>query len=84
MINGTPSHYRDEDASNRKAQEANVGECGTPNLPPMTTAEASTYHLSRLISETTMQKEKAERVLDILTRHPELHEFLEVLRSGLV
>lgn len=83
MMNGNPSHYRDEDASKRNAQ-ADADQCDTPNLRPMTTAEASTYHLSRLISETTMQKEKAERVLDILTRHPELHEFLEVLRSGLV
>ena len=51
---------------------------------PMTTAEYAVYNLSGRISSAISEKERSERVLDILTRHPEFHEFLEVLRSGLV
>jgi hypothetical protein len=50
----------------------------------MTTAEYAVYNLSGRISSAISEKERSERVLDILTRHPEFHEFLEVLRSGLV
>ena len=63
----------------------NYGDCVQTREPmPMTDAESRIYGLSGQISHHTTQKERSERVLDILTRHPEFHEFLEVLRSGLV
>jgi hypothetical protein len=56
----------------------------TKHKQPMTTAEYQKYKLGANIANATETKEKSERVLDILTRHPEFHEFIEVLRSGLI
>ena len=51
---------------------------------PMTTAECTFHSLSETAYRADVESEKAKRALDILNRHPEFMEFLELLRSGLV
>lgn len=50
----------------------------------LTAAEGVARSLQGRIDQAEKVHGQAMRVADILQRHPEFHEFLEVLRSGLV
>lgn len=51
---------------------------------PATRAESTIHRLDEVVYRATVDSEKAARVRDILTRHPEFFELMEVLNSGLV
>ena len=67
-----------------QAQQANCAQvAGLGNMccePQETTRE----RLQRRLRNSNDEHVRLNRVLDILERHPEFEEFLEVLRSGLV
>jgi hypothetical protein len=46
--------------------------------------ELLVHRLQRLVSERYDNASRLNRAIDILQRHPEFEEFLELLRSGLV
>ncbi len=46
--------------------------------------ETTRQRLQRQLCNSNEEHRRLNRVLDILERHPEFEEFLEVLRSGLV
>jgi hypothetical protein len=57
--------------------------CGVQAAPA--SAEQQRMHdLNRKANFAKEEHDKAVRALDILARHPEFHEFLQLLRDGLV
>lgn len=57
-----------------------IGDCAQN----MAQQEPLVYHLQRKARNAEENHVKITRVLDILQRHPEFEEFLEILRSDLV
>ena len=65
-----------------QAQQAQV-DCGCANQC-FEKKETARERLQRRLRNSNEEHQKLNRVLDILERHPEFEEFLEVFRSGLV
>jgi hypothetical protein len=75
--------------------QAEQNMCGTacppPQAPysteccePKAEREPTVERLRRINRQSNIEENRRYRVIDILSRHPEFEEFLEVLRSGLV
>lgn len=86
---GVPFQAKDKvDACNRNV--VGMGGSAPPpqyqaqELRPATHAESAINRLDEKVYRSAVDGEKAARIREILTRHPEFFEFLEVLNSGLV
>lgn len=67
-------------AKDRNQEQSVLGSLNAGTFQQASLAESMRMNLRQ---QKTMEHQQ-RRILDILTRHPEFEEFLEVLRSGLV
>jgi len=67
-----------------RAQQANCGQVAGLGNKCCEKQETTRERLQRRLRSSNDEHVRLNRVLDILERHPEFEEFLEVLRSDLV
>lgn len=85
-MNSMEEAARQESAPYEKmrAQQANCGQAAGLGNMCCEKQETTREHLQRRLRNSNDEHVRLNRVLDILERHPEFEEFLEVLRSDLV